>query len=169
MAIQPKIGTEGVHLPSICCFCRKRIQFLARSLCAGVSAARHKPSHSPTSAQGLPASCVGILQIGYRRGPDGPQRPPDCSQASCVRGISKCDPHDFIGIAYSGWPTATHLSPEQVQYPAAWVNDVLPAQSKIANKTLRRSARSGRIMIFIGWASFSHSKALRDSDQQLLL
>jgi hypothetical protein len=78
---------------------------------------------------------VGILQIGCGKMPAGPQRPPACSQAGCVRGISNCDPHDFSGIAYSGSPTAIHLLSEQVQYPAAEAKDVLAAQN-MPTKTL---------------------------------
>ena len=108
MAMQPKIGTEGVHFPSNGCFCREVTHCLARSRCAGVSSARHEPSHSPSSAHVRPASCVGILQIGLGKMPAGPQRPPPCSQASCVLGISKCDPHDFDGI---GMLRITHGDP----------------------------------------------------------
>jgi hypothetical protein len=66
--MQPKIGAWGVHFPSTCSFCR----LLTRSRWAGVRAARHKPSHSPVSAQTRPASRVGILQIGFGNSPAGP-------------------------------------------------------------------------------------------------
>src|ERR1019366_1472631 len=144
MAMQPKTGIWGVHFPSTCSFCR----LMTRSRWAGVRAARHKPSHSPVSAQTRPASCVGILQIGFGNSPAGSQRPPACSQPSCVRGISNCDPHNLDGIACCGSLTASHVSPEQVQYPAAWAKDALPAQSNITNTIHKLAAGSGRFPNF---------------------
>lgn len=151
MAMQPKIGIEGVHFPSTCSFRR----LLTRSRWAGVSAARHRPSHSPVSAQIRPASCVGILQIGFGNSPAGPQRPPACSQRSCVRGISRRDPQIFNGGACCGWPTLIHLPSEQVQYPDDWATDALTAQSNTAHEMQRLAANFHRFAC--GSTTYFHS------------
>src|SRR5450759_853411 len=121
--MQPNTGETGVHFPRSSSFS----YFLSRSRCAGVSAARHKPSHSPTSAQTRPPSRVGILQIGFGKSPADPHLPPAFSQASCVRGISNFDPHDLSGVRCCGLPTAIHVLPLHVQCPAAWLTAVLAA------------------------------------------
>lgn len=136
--MQPKIGTEGVHFPSTCSFCR----LLTRSRWAGVNAARHRPSHSSVSAQIRAPSCVGTLQIGFGKSPAGPQRPPACSQRGCVCGISKRDPQIFRGGACCGCPTLIHLPSEQVQYPDAWATDGLAAQSNTAHAMQGTAANS---------------------------
>ena len=135
--MQPNTGEEGVHFPSISSFSCLR----SRSRCAGVSAARHKPSHSPTSPQTRPPSRVGIRQIGFGKRPAGPHLPPAFSQAGCVRGISNFDPHDLSGLACCGLPAAIHAPPLHVQYPAAWLTAVLPVHKNTANKTLKPKAR----------------------------
>ena len=155
--MQPNTGIWGVHVPSSSSFWRF---LMSRSRCAGVSAARHKPSHSPTSAQTRPPSCVGVLQIGFGKRPAGPHFPPALSQASWVRGISNCAPHDLSGVACRGWPTAIHVPPLQVQYPAAWLDTVLPVHASTTNKMLKPRARVNRLMTFIGSGAFSRSKAL---------
>jgi hypothetical protein len=144
--MQPNTGEETVHFPSSSSFSR----FLSRSRCAGVSAARHNPSHSPTSAQTRPPSRVGILQIGFGKRPARPHLPPAFSQASCVRGISNFDPHDLSGVGCCGLPTAIHVPPLQVQCPAAWLDAVLTAHKNIANKPLKPRARVNRRTTFIG-------------------
>ena len=143
--MQPKIGVDGVHVPRICSFCR----LVTRSRWAGVSAARHRPSHSPVSAQIRPPSWVGILQIGFGNSPAGPQRPPAASQSGFVRGISNFDPHNFDGVAYPGSPMAVHLPSAQVQYPAAWPTDVAPTQSNIASAMAKPAAWFDRLLIQI--------------------
>ena len=144
--MQPNTGVWGVHFPSSSSFSR----FLSRSRCAGVRAARHKPSHSPTSAQTRPPSCVGIRQIGFGKRPAGPHFPPALSQATCVRGMSSFEPQDLSGLACCGLPTAIHAPPLQVQYPAARLDAVLPAHNSSANKTLEPRARINRRTIVIG-------------------
>ena len=144
--MQPNTGEETVHFPSSSSFSCLR----SRSRCAGVSAARHNPSHSPTSAQTRPPSRVGILQIGFGKRPARPHLPPAFSQASCVRGISNFDPHDLSGVGCCGLPTAIHVPPLQVQCPAAGLDAVLPAHKNIANKPLKPRARVNRRTTFIG-------------------
>ena len=144
--MQPNTGEETVHVPRSSSFSCLR----SRSRCAGVRVARHKPSHSATSAQIRPPSRVGILQIGLGKRPAGPHFPPAFSQARCVRGISNFDPHDFNGFACCGLPAAIHVPPLHVQYPAAWLDAVLPAHRSSANKTLKPRARVNRRTTFIG-------------------
>ena len=133
---------------------------MSRSRCADVSAARHKPSHSPTSAQTRPPSRVGVLQIGFGKRPAGPHFPPALSQASCVRGISNCDPHVFSGVACCGLPTAIHVPPLQVQCPAAWLAAMLPVHNSTADNRLKPRVCVNRLMTFIGSGAFSRSKAV---------
>ena len=144
--MQPNTGEEGVHFPSISSFSR----CMSRSRCDGVRAARHKPSHSPTSAQGRPPSCVGMVQMGFGKRPARPHLPPAFSHARCVRGISKCDPHDLSGVACCGLATALHAPPVHVQYPATWLDALLPVHTNTANRTLKPRARVNRLTTFIG-------------------
>ena len=55
----------------------------------------------------------------------------------------------MMGMACSGVPTAIQREPEQVQYPAAEVTDVLVAHNKITNtrpqKGVRSSGESGLV------------------------